>query len=174
MNSDKFKGLFRHHGSNLSIFHDLMPFRVREILLVATVYDAYILEREGQLFEQIYGEYYQLNLSSAPRVTSVYSTEEALELFEKYFDFLLCVITDVRYPKNGKISSRAGRELAMLVKNSGSIPVLMQSAEHENALFAKKNQISYIDKNSKNIYRELADFFKLNLGFGNFIFRFLN
>lgn len=171
MNSDKFKGLFRHHGSNLSIFHDLMPFRVREILLVATVYDAYILEREGQLFEQIYGEYYQLNLSSAPRVTSVYSTEEALELFEKYFDFLLCVITDVRYPKNGKISSRAGRELAMLVKNSGSIPVLMQSSEHENALFAKKNQISYIDKNSKNIYRELADFFKLNLGFGNFIFR---
>ena len=76
---NKYEGLFKPQKSNFSIFHDLMPFKVKEILLVATVYDAYILEREGQIFEQIYGEYYQLNISSAPRITSVFSVEDALD-----------------------------------------------------------------------------------------------
>ncbi len=79
MNPAKYEGLFKSQESNLSIFHDLMPFKIKEILLVATAYDAYILEREGQIFEQIYGEYYQLNISSAPRITSVFSVEDALE-----------------------------------------------------------------------------------------------
>ena len=37
-------------------FQDLMPHRVHEILLVASPYDAYILEEDGQLTEQILTE----------------------------------------------------------------------------------------------------------------------
>lgn len=64
-----------------NIFHDLMRFRVREILLVASLYDSFILESDGALSEQIYGEYYRLNLTSAPRVTCAYSPEAARETF---------------------------------------------------------------------------------------------
>jgi hypothetical protein len=46
---------------------------------VANLYDAYIIEQEGRFFEQVTGEYYQLNLSSAPRITGVSTPEEALE-----------------------------------------------------------------------------------------------
>ena len=34
-------------------FHKLMPFRVREILLVASRYDAFILEEEGKVTDLI-------------------------------------------------------------------------------------------------------------------------
>ncbi|MBU0934730.1 MAG: pyruvate, phosphate dikinase, partial [Spirochaetes bacterium] len=62
-----------------NIFHDLMRFRVREVLLVASLYDSFILERDGALSEQIYGEYFKLNLSTAPRITSAYTAESAVE-----------------------------------------------------------------------------------------------
>jgi hypothetical protein len=35
------------HNAERDVFHDLMPFMVREILLVASLYDAYSIEGEG-------------------------------------------------------------------------------------------------------------------------------
>ncbi|MCX7025314.1 MAG: pyruvate, phosphate dikinase [Spirochaetes bacterium] len=64
-----------------NIFHDLMHYRVREVLLVASLYDSFILESDGALSEQIYGEYYKLNLTAAPRVTCAYTPESAVDVF---------------------------------------------------------------------------------------------
>ena len=54
-------------------YHDLMLHRVHEILLVASPYDAYILEEDGRLTEQILTEYLGMNLSYAPRVWRAWS-----------------------------------------------------------------------------------------------------
>jgi len=59
-------------------FHSLMPFKVREILLVSSLYDAFIVEEEGLISEMVIGEYRHLLLSSPPRVTHVTSGVEAL------------------------------------------------------------------------------------------------
>lgn len=81
------------HNSDRDIYHDLMQYKVREILLVANLYDAYIIEQEGRFFEQVTGEYYQLNLSSAPRITGVSTPEEALEkLHEKHYDLVIVMM----------------------------------------------------------------------------------
>ena len=53
---------------NRDIYHDLMPFKVKEILLVANLYDAYSIEKEGKFSEHVLGEYHQLNLTSIPRI----------------------------------------------------------------------------------------------------------
>ena len=75
------------------VFHDLMPFKVREILLVANLYDAYNIEEEGRFSEHILGEYYQLNLSSMPRVTGVTTMEEALDqLKSRHFDMVIIMM----------------------------------------------------------------------------------
>ncbi len=75
------------------IYHDLMPFKVKEILIVATLYDAFSIEKEGRFTEHILGEYYQLNLTSMPRVTGVSSVEEALEqLNSKHFDLVILMM----------------------------------------------------------------------------------
>jgi hypothetical protein len=67
-----------------------MPFRVREVLLVSSPYDAFILEEDGQLTEQVFFEYRDVSLSGPPRVTHVPSGEVALQrLQEQRFDLVL-------------------------------------------------------------------------------------
>lgn len=71
-------------------FNRLMRHRVRTVLLVSTAYDAFVLQEEGNLTEQIFLEYKALSLSSAPHVTHVESEKEALELLQKErFDLVL-------------------------------------------------------------------------------------
>ncbi len=83
MPRDEVFSVFKKYKNDSEIFHDLMRFKVREILLIATIYDAFTLEQDGLLAEKIFGEYYQLNLTSAPRITSVASTEDAIDLLEE-------------------------------------------------------------------------------------------
>ena len=62
-------------------------------VLVANLYDAYSIEKEGRFSEHILGEYYQLNLSSVPRITGVSSFEEAMEQLEaKHFDLIILMV----------------------------------------------------------------------------------
>lgn len=65
------------------VFHELMPYKVRDILLVSSLYDACIMEEDCRLAEQIIHEYRGLNLSKPPRLTWVSSAEEALAALEK-------------------------------------------------------------------------------------------
>ncbi len=80
-------------NANRDIFHDLMRYKVKEILLVATLYDAFSIEKEGRFSEHILGEYSQLNLTSMPRVTGVSNFEEAIEqLNSRHFDMVILMI----------------------------------------------------------------------------------
>ncbi|MGD9133900.1 MAG: PEP/pyruvate-binding domain-containing protein [Desulfobacterales bacterium] len=72
------------------IFHELMARKVRDILLVSTPYDAWILEEDCRLSERIIHEYRGLNLSNPPRFTWVSSAQEALAMLdEKKFDMVI-------------------------------------------------------------------------------------
>ncbi len=75
---------------HFKIFHELMQYKVREILLVSSPYDAYIMEEDGSLASRIINEYFGLNLSQPPRITRVATGEEALHLLDKK-DFDLVV-----------------------------------------------------------------------------------
>jgi len=81
------------HNADRDLFHDLMPFKVREILLVASLYDAYSIEGEEPFTDHILGEYHQLNLTFIPRITAVSSGEEALNRMKsKHFDQVIIMI----------------------------------------------------------------------------------
>ena len=84
-------GLFTASRSNTEVsFEKLMPHRVRNILVVASPYDAFVIEEGGRLTELILNEYVRLNLSDGPRVTRVASAEEALEVIEhQHFDLII-------------------------------------------------------------------------------------
>lgn len=80
------------YGMRTEEFSALMPHRVREILLVASRYDAFVLEEDGQLTELIFREYrnLDLNLRYAPRFTPVRRAEEAFDLLAgKSFDLVV-------------------------------------------------------------------------------------
>ena len=81
------------YNADRNILHDLMPFKVKEILLVANLYDAFSIEKEGRFTDHILGEYHQLNLTSLPRVTGVSNQEEALhQMEEKHFDMVILMM----------------------------------------------------------------------------------
>ena len=97
-------------NANRDIFHDLMRYKVKEILLVATLYDAFSIEKEGRFSEHILGEYAQLNLTSMPRVTGVSNYDEAIEqLNARHFDLVILMIGNDRVTPM-QVSSRVKRD----------------------------------------------------------------
>ena len=60
-------------------FDSLMPFKVKDILLVSSLYDIYNLREDGQLANMVMSEYAELRLSRAPTIKRVDSGEGALE-----------------------------------------------------------------------------------------------
>jgi len=74
-------------------FQKLMRHKIKEILLVSSLYDNYLFEEDGRLYELIREEYQALNLSQAPEITHVTTGEEALELFDDVpFDLILTTL----------------------------------------------------------------------------------
>ncbi len=73
-------------------FQNLMQKRVFNVLLVASPYDAFMMEEDGRVEEQLYNEYVALNLSSPPRITRVSHISEALtHLAQKHFDLIIAM-----------------------------------------------------------------------------------
>ena len=71
-------------------FQNLMQKRIFNVLLVASPYDAFMMEEDGRVEDQLYFEYVSLNLSSPPRVTRVATTEEAIaQLEQKRYDLII-------------------------------------------------------------------------------------
>ena len=58
----------------------LINFRVRKILMICSNYDAFILEEDGQIENQIYKEYLDLNLTNPPKFVWVQTSAEAREV----------------------------------------------------------------------------------------------
>lgn len=69
-----------------------MQKRVFNVMLIASPYDAFMMEEDGRVEEQIYFEYTSLNLSSPPRVSQVSDYATALErLAEKHYDLIIAM-----------------------------------------------------------------------------------
>jgi hypothetical protein len=129
------------HNADRDLLHDLMPFKVKEILLIANLYDAYSIEKEGRFSDHILGEYNQLNLTSLPRVTGVSNEEEALESLEnKHFDLVILMMgVDKKTPL--KIAGTIKEKYAyiptfLLLNNNSDLAVLRE----------EKRDLSAIDK----------------------------
>jgi hypothetical protein len=100
ISSEFLQRFLNKHTYNRDIFHDLMPFKVKEILLISSLYDAYAIEREGRFSEHMLGQYGQLNLTSFPRITGASSQKQALDLLKtKHFDLIIYMVgVDKRMP----------------------------------------------------------------------------
>jgi CheY-like chemotaxis protein len=129
------------YGTRFQGFQNLMRLRVRDILLVSSLYDLYLFEEDGRLYELIRNEYQGLNLSHSPELTRVSSGKDAIALAkeEKRFDLIITTLhIEDMHPIN----------FATMVKESGlNIPVVLLA--HDNKEFKYlllKPEISAFDK----------------------------
>lgn len=114
-----------------------------------------------------------LRVRLRPKILLAETYEEAVTIIRKYRHNLLGVISDVRFPKDGKVHPAAGLKLAQKVREIiPDLPFLLQSEEEENAEKAQKINIPYLDKNSQNLVLELRSYILQNYGFGSFTFKY--
>lgn len=74
-------------------FNDLMAHRIREVLLVTSDYDAFILEEDGPLNDRVFSQYSELNLSNAPRISHVTTGARAMQMLaERRFDMVIAMV----------------------------------------------------------------------------------
>ncbi len=87
------KYLIESKHAQFQDFHNLMSFRIRDVILVSSMYDFYLFEEDGRLYELIRREYQGLNLSNSPELVHVSSGEEAVKLAKTKGRFNLIITT---------------------------------------------------------------------------------
>ena len=127
--------------SRLRDFHDLMRFRVMDILLVASPYDAFILEEAGQIGERVVGEFRNLDLHYAPGLTTASTGAEALERAADKGRFQLIVSAL-------QLADMNGAELARQVRRAGlGIPVALLAFDNRELKdFLARNEVSAVER----------------------------
>ncbi|MCM1163558.1 MAG: phosphoenolpyruvate synthase [Muribaculaceae bacterium] len=113
-----------------------------------------------------------LRMRGRPKVMLARDYEEAMELYNRFSDHILGVISDVSFKRDGHKDSKAGLELAReLRRRDPYLPIILESSDTENAYQAMELGISFIDKNSKKFPVDLGNAIVNNFGFGDFIIR---
>jgi hypothetical protein len=157
---------------------------IRVILLVedsARYYSSYlpmlyslVFEQTRNLIEDVSSDelYKVLKLKGRPKVLLARNYEEAISVYSKYSENLLCLISDMRFPRNGILDEKAGFDLVSQIRQGlPNLPTVLQSSEPDNSRYAHKLKINFINKNSETLLQDLKSFINYYLGFGNFIYR---
>ena len=113
-----------------------------------------------------------LLMRGRPKILLATNYTQAIELFDKYKDNLIGVISDMSFKVDGSKDAKAGVKLYNKVhKDDVHMPFLLQSSDSENENIAKKMGIGFINKYSKTLSIELRNYIIKYLAFGDFIFK---
>jgi CheY-like chemotaxis protein len=168
----------------VNVDNDTRKGLVRVILIVedsAEYYSSYlpmlytlVLEQTRNLIADVSTDelYKVLRLRARPKILLATNWEDAITIYNKYKESLLCVISDMRFPRNGVMYDMAGFEFIQQVKaDLPNLPTVLQSSDAENAEYAYKLKSSFINKNSDSLLQDLKTFINYYLGFGHFVYR---
>ena len=116
-----------------------------------------------------------------PKVVLATNYEEAMQIYEKYHDNTLGVISDTRFPMHivhGRLSHveegdpEAGLKLLREIRRRDEyVPLILDSKETVNREKAAAEGFHFIDKNSTTMNLDLLRLMEEHMGFGDFIFR---
>ncbi|MBI9111561.1 PEP/pyruvate-binding domain-containing protein [Maridesulfovibrio ferrireducens] len=167
----------------LNVEHDTLSVGIRVIIVVEDsprylasflpiLYKELVRQTQALLEEGLNSEHRLLTMRARPKILTAQTYEEALELIKKYGPYILGVISDVRFPRNGKLDGSAGIDLLKDVKaHREDIPLLLASNEPANESRAEEIPAYFVDKNSPDLMSEVRNFVTEHLGFGDFVFR---
>lgn len=114
-----------------------------------------------------------LKMRLRPKILLAVNYNDAMKIYNQYKDYILCVISDVKFKKDNVINDKAGFILVKHIKTlTPGVPTAIQSSDISNQYPAENEFTSkFIDKNSETLLMDIKEFIMYNLGFGDFIFR---
>ena len=115
-----------------------------------------------------------LRMRGRPKIVLARNYEEAWELYSRFSDNVLGVISDCRFPMKAgaEKDEEAGFKLLSAIRAKDPyIPLIMESSEQEKEEWAHQCHARFIDKNSKKMAVDLRNYVRRYFGFGDFVFR---
>ncbi len=181
--STVFVAIIKHLEDLLNIERDTELGLVRVIIVVEDsirFYSLYlpilyseIMKQTHRLISDGVNDFHNLlQMRTRPKIMLAETFEEAMEYFVKYEKYVIGVISDVRFSRNGVIDKHAGIKFIQEVKtNNITLPTALQSSDTENRKYAEKLNSFFIHKKSRKLLKNLRRFMIKFLGFGDFIFQ---
>lgn len=113
-----------------------------------------------------------LRMRGRPKILLATNYNQAAELYDKYRENLLGIISDISYKRDGIKDTEAGIKFCKLVRRKDPLmPFLLQSSELTNQAKAQDLHASFVHKYSKTLEIEVRNFMVRYMAFGDFIFR---
>ncbi len=137
-----------------------------------TMYTEIINHSQSLITEGINASHKILRMRARPKILLCTSFDEAWEYFSLYKDDVLGVISDIEFPREGKLDPLAGAEFARKVRSAyRDIPVLLQSSRPDSEAVAREVGADFLLKGSPTLLDDLRRFIVKNFAFGDFVFR---
>ena len=180
--SDILLAIVKNVEDGLNVETDTTKAMVRVILLVEDsplyrsqllpmLYAEVVRQTQSVLDEGLNEKHRLLKMRARPKILTAASYEEAVEIFTKYRQYIFCVLSDVRFPKNGTLNEQAGVDLlAEFRYQQPDLPLLLLSTDATNRTNAEFLSAAFVEKNTKKIRQKIHNFFLRYLGFGDFVF----
>jgi len=182
-NTDLLLALIKNLEDRLNVACDTDRAKVRVIVVVEDspvhyssllpiLYKEIVTQTQAAMEESVNDEHRIFRMRARPKILVAESYEEALDLYRRYQPFLLGILSDVRFPRNGVMDENAGFELLSMIRaENPDLPLLNLSSEEANREKAGRIPAVFVNKNSPALSTEIHNFFMQYLGFGDFVFR---
>ena len=136
------------------------------------MYSEVMRQSSALINESINSTTRRVRMRARPKILLAESFEDALALIERYRDYLLGVISDIQFPRGGRLDSMAGIELARRIKDEErDLPVLLQSSNESLADAVHACDAAFLNKRSPSLLNKLSRFINENFGFGDFVLK---
>ena len=113
-----------------------------------------------------------MRMRARPKILLCSTYEEAWDVFTRFQEDVLGVISDIEFPAEGELSATAGLSFARRVRvDWPDVPVLLQSSNPAHAAAAEAVGAAFLLKGSATLLTELRRFMIDYFGFGDFVFR---
>ena len=182
-NTNLLLAAIKHREDQMNVAYDTRRAKVRVIIMVEdsaiyyssllpVLYKEIVTQTQAVMEESVNDEHRILRMRARPKILVAENYEEAVDLYQKYKPYLLCIFSDVRFPRYNHIDDNAGfRLLSMVREEMPDLPLLMLSSEEKNRDRASTIPAVFLNKNSPTLHSDIRIFFMRYLGFGDFIFR---
>jgi CheY-like chemotaxis protein len=176
-------GIIKYVEDRMNVENDTKAVGVQSIILVEDnvafystylpiVYTEILNQSKRLLSEGVNLTHKFLRMRARPKILLCTTFEEALSYYETYQDFVLGIISDINFKRNGVRDREAGILFAETVRaQHPDIPILLQSSNQEFAEKARTMGAGFLLKGSPTLLHDLRDFMLDNFGFGDFVFR---
>ncbi|MCQ2066086.1 MAG: phosphoenolpyruvate synthase [Bacteroidaceae bacterium] len=165
---------------------DILENGVRAILLIedsVRYYSTYlpvlyklVLQQNSEAIRDALNEKQQIQRKrSRPKILMATCYDEAMELYERYKNNILGIISDIGFvihrddpPEAEKLD--AGIDLCNYIRSDNpTMPLLLQSSQESMRNVARELGAGFVVKTSKTLTHDLSDYIGREFGFGDFV-----